>query len=172
MHSVHPPPFLLGPPFCWWGSQKPIYRGNSLKRGAWTVCRFKGRLDNKRGVVFLRGGWCPNCTLWYGLQSSWFNSQLVLATLTTPLGSWWSSGWNQKKKETEINFGWVRLKHQQWHNVGHEAAKPESRITTCIYDFLNFSIVDLSGEILQEEMHSTRWCGFKYPLGIVFKFCC
>ena len=29
--------------------------GNCLKRGAWTVCQFKGRLGKKEGVVFLRG---------------------------------------------------------------------------------------------------------------------
>ena len=35
---------------------KPIYRGDCLKRGAWTVCRIKGGLASKKGVVFLRGG--------------------------------------------------------------------------------------------------------------------
>ena len=39
--------------------KKPIYRGNCLKRGAWTVCKFKGGLDKKeRGGVF-KGGWYP-----------------------------------------------------------------------------------------------------------------
>ena len=38
--------------------EKLIYRG---KRGvACTVCRFKGELHEKEGVVFLRGGWYPN----------------------------------------------------------------------------------------------------------------
>ena len=33
------------------------YRGGDcLKRGAWTVCQFKGRLGKKEGVVSLRGG--------------------------------------------------------------------------------------------------------------------
>ena len=36
----------------WRGHEKPIYTG---KRGAWTVCRFKGDLARKRVVVFLRG---------------------------------------------------------------------------------------------------------------------
>ena len=36
--------------------EKQIYRGNGLKKGAWTVCRFKGRLGKKEGVVFLKGG--------------------------------------------------------------------------------------------------------------------
>lgn len=39
--------------------EKPIYReGDFLKRGAWTVCRFKGGggLARKREVMFLRGG--------------------------------------------------------------------------------------------------------------------
>ena len=39
----------------WGGPRKTIYRGNCLKRGTWTVCRFRGRgLDEKEGVVFLR----------------------------------------------------------------------------------------------------------------------
>ena len=32
--------------------EKPIYRGELPKRGAWTVCRFKRSLAKKRGVVF------------------------------------------------------------------------------------------------------------------------
>ena len=38
------------------GLENPIYMGNCLKRGAWTVCWFKGGggLARKRGVVFLR----------------------------------------------------------------------------------------------------------------------
>ena len=34
--------------------EKPIYRRNCLKRGAWTVCRFKTWLGEKRDV-FERG---------------------------------------------------------------------------------------------------------------------
>ena len=35
--------------------------GNLLERGAWTVCRFKGGLEKKRRVVFLREGcWYSN----------------------------------------------------------------------------------------------------------------
>ena len=30
--------------------------GDCLKRGAWTVCQFKGGLGKKEGVVLLRGG--------------------------------------------------------------------------------------------------------------------
>ena len=38
---------------------KNQYRGgNCLKRGAWTVCRFKGGLARKGGVF--EGGWYPN----------------------------------------------------------------------------------------------------------------
>ena len=33
---------------------------NCLKRGAWSVCRFKGGLAKKREVVFLRGSWYLN----------------------------------------------------------------------------------------------------------------
>ena len=36
---------------------KNQYReGDCLKRGAWTVCQFKGGLGKKEGVVLLRGG--------------------------------------------------------------------------------------------------------------------
>ena len=37
----------------------PIYRGNCLKRGTWTVCRFKRGLGEK-GL----GGVIPRYTLW------------------------------------------------------------------------------------------------------------
>ena len=30
------------------------------KKEAWTVCRFKGSLPKKKGIVFLRGAWYPN----------------------------------------------------------------------------------------------------------------
>ena len=35
--------------------EKPIYRGDCLKTGAWTLCRFNRGLGEKEGVVFLRG---------------------------------------------------------------------------------------------------------------------
>ena len=36
---------------------KNRYRGEDcLNTGAWTVCRFKGGLGKKKGVVFLTGG--------------------------------------------------------------------------------------------------------------------
>ena len=39
------------------GHEKPIYRGGlSKKGGAWTVCRYKGGLGEKEGVVLLGGG--------------------------------------------------------------------------------------------------------------------
>ena len=38
-------------------NEKPIYRGDCLKRGgSWKVCEFKRVLGNKEGVVFLMGG--------------------------------------------------------------------------------------------------------------------
>ena len=41
------------------------YRGGLLKKTAWTGCRFKGRgLGKKEGVVILRVGVIPQCTLW------------------------------------------------------------------------------------------------------------
>ena len=32
--------------------EKPIQRGDCLKRGTWTVCQFKGELGKKEGEVF------------------------------------------------------------------------------------------------------------------------
>ena len=53
------------------GHKKPIYRGNfQKKRGAWTVCRFKGgrgggAWQKRGGLMFLRKGevLIPQCTL-------------------------------------------------------------------------------------------------------------
>ena len=67
----------LKSPFFWGGAhKKPIWKihfwgegltknqyigGNCLKRGAWTFCRFEGRLGEEGGGVFLGGGrWYPN----------------------------------------------------------------------------------------------------------------
>ena len=36
--------------------KKQYIGGNCLKRRAWTVCKFKGGLLKKRGVMFLKGG--------------------------------------------------------------------------------------------------------------------
>ena len=48
---------------------KNQYRGGDcLKKGAWTVCKFKRGFGKKDRVVFLReggGGLIPQCTLWY-----------------------------------------------------------------------------------------------------------
>ena len=54
---------LKTPCLFWKKFMKNQYRGRDcLKRGAWTVCRFKGGggLGKKDGVVFLREGWYPN----------------------------------------------------------------------------------------------------------------
>ena len=41
--------------------KKQYIGGNCLKRRAWTVCKFKGGLLKKRGVMFSKGGsWYPN----------------------------------------------------------------------------------------------------------------
>ena len=37
-----------------WVHEKPIYRVDCLKGGAWAVRRFNGRPDKKEGVVFLK----------------------------------------------------------------------------------------------------------------------
>ena len=47
--------------FFFWGGGgevhgKLIYRGDFLKRGDWTVCRFKGGLGKRKEAVFLKGG--------------------------------------------------------------------------------------------------------------------
>ena len=36
--------------------EKPIYSGIAFKGGTWTVCRFKWRLEEIEGVVFLKTG--------------------------------------------------------------------------------------------------------------------
>ena len=46
--------------------KKPILREDCLKKGAWTVCRFKGELDKKGGTVF-EGELIPKCTPWYAV---------------------------------------------------------------------------------------------------------
>ena len=49
------------------GHAKPIYRargGDCQKRGAWTVCRFKGGAWWKRGGGAFEGGLIPQCTLY------------------------------------------------------------------------------------------------------------
>ena len=45
------------------GHEKPIYRGDCLKRGPWTVCRFKGGEAWQEGggwCLWGVGGWYPN----------------------------------------------------------------------------------------------------------------
>ena len=45
------------------GYKKTISWGDSLKRGAWTVWRFKGGIGKKEGDVVFKGGeggWDPN----------------------------------------------------------------------------------------------------------------
>ena len=52
-------------------SQKTNIEGELNKRGSWTICRFKGELGKKVGLVILMGGGGgrggrvkPQCTLW------------------------------------------------------------------------------------------------------------
>ena len=48
-----------------------INRGDCLKKGAWTVWRFKGGLVRKRGRgVFKKGSWCPNAHYGKGINPS------------------------------------------------------------------------------------------------------
>ena len=58
--------------------EKPIEGGDCLKRGAWTVCQFKGVLTRKSGVVFLRGAMIPQSTL-----CSYFKIYQTSAPLTS-----------------------------------------------------------------------------------------
>ena len=47
------------------GLTKNQYRGDELpKKGAWTVCRFKGGLGKKDGGGVFEGGLIPQCILW------------------------------------------------------------------------------------------------------------
>ena len=49
-------------------SQKTNIEGGLPKKvGAWTVCRFKGGLGKKEGMVFLRGGWYPDAHYGFAL---------------------------------------------------------------------------------------------------------
>ena len=61
----------------WGGSgglyEKPICRGDCLKREAWAVCRFQGELSKKGGGVFERGVDTP-------IHSMAFNCQKLCQT--------------------------------------------------------------------------------------------
>ena len=50
-----------------------VYRGNCLKRGTWTVCRFKGggTLQKRVEWYFWGGGLIPQCTQWVIITTSW-----------------------------------------------------------------------------------------------------
>ena len=46
------------------GQEKPIYRGELPRKwGAWTVWKFKERLDEKEWDGVFEGGLIPQCTL-------------------------------------------------------------------------------------------------------------
>ena len=53
---------LKNPTFRGEGITKNQYRGGLSKKGAWTVCRFKGggAWKERAGGDFKRGGWYPN----------------------------------------------------------------------------------------------------------------
>ena len=55
---------LKNPIFRVGGLKKLVYRGDCLKRKAWTVCIFKrGDLAGKRGVDLFEKDWIPQCKL-------------------------------------------------------------------------------------------------------------
>ena len=61
------------------GSQKTnIEGGHCLKRGAWTVCQFKGGLA-RVGWCFWGGGLIPQCTLWINHMIWWKQTYLFFA---------------------------------------------------------------------------------------------
>ena len=61
--------------------EKPIQRGDCLKRGTWTVCQFKGGLGKKEGGgVFEGGTLIPQCTLWTFIWSRKGIPSLLLFT--------------------------------------------------------------------------------------------
>ena len=64
---------------------KNQYRGrNCLKRGAWTVFRFKGwGMASKRGVVFLRECWYPNAHYGFLAVLNWRPLNPESSILTT-----------------------------------------------------------------------------------------
>ena len=47
------------------GGGVPIYWANCIKSWSWTVCRFKGGLGKKKGVMFFRGVDTPMLTMVY-----------------------------------------------------------------------------------------------------------
>ena len=44
--------------------EEPIYRGDCMKRGTWTVCRFRDSLGKKEEGGCFWEGLIPQCTLW------------------------------------------------------------------------------------------------------------
>ena len=71
-------------------SQKKIYVGrNCLKRGAWTVCRFKSGIGKQEVVLFLTEDWYSN--VHYGSATSpicfyiWFHDLIALTDWTYPM---------------------------------------------------------------------------------------
>ena len=72
------------------GTWKAICRGNRLKKGAWTVCRFQGGFGKKEGEVFLGGVDTPMHTMSKSLIT--FNSvlRLNLENLTYQRNNFWN----------------------------------------------------------------------------------
>ena len=54
-------------------------KGELRKKGAWTVRRFKGGLDEKEGVAVFEGWLIPQCTLW-GHESTYNIKSVSRAT--------------------------------------------------------------------------------------------
>ena len=48
--------------------EKPIYRVELPQKGAWTVSRFKGKLDKNNGGGAFEGGWYPNAHYGYWID--------------------------------------------------------------------------------------------------------
>ena len=60
-----------------------IWEGGCLKRGTWTICRFRGwGLDRKKGLVFLMVGWCSKAHCIPLLLKNWPSPLPILTTET------------------------------------------------------------------------------------------
>ena len=60
-----------------------IWEGGCLKRGTWTICRFRGwGLDRKKRLVFLMVGWCSKAHCIPLLLKNWPSPLPILTTET------------------------------------------------------------------------------------------
>ena len=83
------------------GSRKINLEGGGLhKKGAWTVCWFKGGLGKKEGSGIFEGGLIPQCTLWVVK-----NLKKNLFFISEMTRIWWILIWALKSIKT-LHFDW------------------------------------------------------------------